>query len=326
MITELRNLPAPAKLNLFLHVTGRRDDGYHLLESAFELIDLCDSIDLLRRQDGLIELARPIEGIDPQTNLVLRAAQALRRFAAPSAGVTIGLRKVIPMGGGLGGGSSDAATVLLGLNRLWEMNLSLVQLAEIGLTLGADVPVFVWGRSAFGTGIGEQLRTLELPIRQYLVVQPPVSVPTARIFSAPELTRNSKPLKIEGFSRGCSSVKDCTAPASSPMTVSPTSSIGRAITKGRNDLQAVAEQLYPPVRFALEALRRSVRAVGMDAGQVRMSGSGACIFVPVEGSAIAQAVRERMNGESARAESGRYGKGRSWVVNSLARHPLHRGG
>jgi 4-diphosphocytidyl-2-C-methyl-D-erythritol kinase len=325
MITELRNLPAPAKLNLFLHVTGRRNDGYHVLETAFELIDLCDSIDLLRRDDGRIELASPIEGIDPQTNLVLRAAQVLRPFAAASAGVTIGLRKLIPMGGGLGGGSSDAATVLLGLNRLWEMNLSLGQLAEIGLTLGADVPVFIWGRSAFGTGIGEQLRSIELPIRQYLVVQPPVSVPTQRIFNAPELTRNSKPLKIEGFSQGSASVHGCSASSNGPMTASRRSSIGRAITSGRNDLQAVAEQLYPPVRMALEALRRAVRAVGMNAGQVRMSGSGACIFVPIEGAAIAQAIRERMNSESVRAELRQYGKGRSWVVNSLPRHPLNRG-
>ncbi len=330
MITELRNLPAPAKLNLFLHVTGRRDDGYHLLETAFELIDLCDSIDLLRRADNRIELASPIKGIDPHTNLVLRAAHALRRFAGTSAGVTIGLRKVIPMGGGLGGGSSDAATVLLGLNRLWEMNLSLSQLAEIGLTLGADVPVFVWGRSALGTGIGEQLRAIELPIRQYLVLQPPVSVPTERIFNAPELTRNSKPLKIEGFSRNSPSNNHCVALSSSPgtrsaMTVSRTSSIGRAVTRGRNDLQAVAEQLYPPVRFALETLRRSVRAVGMDAGQVRMSGSGACIFVPIEGPALAQAIRDRMSSESVRAGFGQYGKGQSWVVNSLPCHPLHRG-
>ncbi len=311
MITELRNLPAPAKLNLFLHVTGQRSDGYHLLETAFEMIDLCDTIDLHAREDGLITLLSPTEGIEPHNNLVVRAAQALARMPEAQAGtrigtgtgVAIGLHKRIPIGGGLGGGSSDAATVLLGLNRLWNLQLSPTRLAEIGLSLGADVPFFLYGRSALGTGIGEQLRPIELPIRQYLLVQPAVSVPTARIFQAPELTRNSKPLKIEGFSQ-----------------------IEQAISDGKNDLQPVVEMMYPQVKLALRALRRSVLAVRLDPGQVRMSGSGACVFVPLDHPRTASSLMNRIRQDSQTAAGGQAGQllteSRAWVVNSLSRHPL----
>jgi 4-diphosphocytidyl-2-C-methyl-D-erythritol kinase len=194
MTAELLALPAPAKLNLFLHVTGRRDDGYHLLETVFELIDLADSIDLRLRMDAQILRTDPLPGVDPESDLTVRAARLLAAESGCRFGVEIGLTKRIPMGGGLGGGSSDAATVLLGLNRLWGLGWPRTRLAALGVRLGADVPVFVEGRTAYATGIGEALQAIDLPTRHYVVVAPPVNVPTGEIFTAPELTRNTKPL------------------------------------------------------------------------------------------------------------------------------------
>src|SRR5690606_7390663 len=180
-IPALQDLPAPAKLNLFLHVTGRRDDGYHLLQTVFRFIDLQDTIHLTRRDDGQILRMTPIPGVPPEQDLMVRAARWLQAHSGSRWGVEIRIDKHIPMGGGLGGGSSNAATVLLGLNRLWALDLPREALAEGGRQLGADVPVFIMGHNAFAEGVGEQLQPIVLPERWYVVIQPDASVPTAEI-------------------------------------------------------------------------------------------------------------------------------------------------
>ena len=197
-------LPAPAKLNLMLRVVGRRTDGYHLLQTVFQFIDYCDWIELAARHDGRICLANPLPGVPAESDLTVRAASLLRATAGDvSLGADIKVEKNLPMGGGLGGGSSDAATTLLGLNSLWNLGLSLEALAEIGLRLGADVPVFVRGYAAWGEGVGEKLIPLpELPEPWYVVICPPCHVATGAIFSSDDLTRDSKPITIADFSAG----------------------------------------------------------------------------------------------------------------------------
>ena len=234
--------PAPAKLNLFLHVVGRRADGYHLLQSVFRLIDRADIVHLELRDDGRVVRDGNLPGVPEDRDLTVRAACLLQEHAPAGAGVSIRLDKVLPMGGGLGGGSSDAATVLLALNRLWQVNLPRETLQRLALQLGADVPVFVFGQTAFAEGVGEILRPLSAPPAWYVVLMPPVQVPTAAIFAAPELTRNSPPLKIARFSAGM----------------------------GHNDLQPVVVSRYPEVARHLEWLGQF--------GEARMTGSGACVF------------------------------------------------
>ena len=239
-------LPAPAKLNLFLHVVGRRPDGYHLLQTAFRMLDRSDTLRFLPREDGQVRLARLLPGVPEESDLCVRAARLLQADSGTRQGVTIDLDKHLPMGGGLGGGSSDAATVLLALNRLWDLNLPRQRLQELALTLGADVPFFVFGQSAFAEGVGEDLQPLVLPPAWYLVVEPPVSVPTAEIFSDQALTRNTEIIRMPTF---------------------PAGGNGQI---GRNDLEPVACKRYPQVAKALEWLMRH--------GEARMSGSGACVF------------------------------------------------
>jgi 4-diphosphocytidyl-2-C-methyl-D-erythritol kinase len=234
--------PAPAKLNLFLHVVGRRPDGYHLLQSVFVLIDRADSVHLELRDDGQVVRENDLPGVAADDDLTVRAARLLQPHAPAGSGVSIRLDKVLPLGGGLGGGSSDAATVLLALNRLWQVDMPREALQKLALQLGADVPVFVFGQAAFAEGVGEILRPVSVPPAWYVVLMPPVSVPTAAIFAAPELTRNSPPLKIARFSAGM----------------------------GRNDLQPVVVSRYPEVARHLEWLARFSEA--------RMTGSGACVF------------------------------------------------
>lgn len=234
--------PAPAKLNLFLHVTGRRPDGYHLLETVFRFIDCADTLRFWPRADRDIRLLDPLPGVEPEQDLCVRAARLLQAEAGIDAGVDIGLDKRIPMGGGLGGGSSDAATVLLALNRLWGLHWPRARLQALGLRLGADVPVFLFGRSAFGTGIGEHLQPVDLPPAWYLVLVPPTPVSTARVFSDPELTRNSDPIKIRRFSAW----------------------------PGRNDLEPVVCRQHPDVARHLRWLRQFVPA--------GVTGSGGCVF------------------------------------------------
>lgn len=292
MLIELRHLPAPAKLNLFLHVTGRRADGYHLLETVFQLIDLSDSVHLQRLDDARIERIAPLPGVAPEDDLTVRAARRLAAASGCTLGVRITLDKRIPMGGGLGGGSSDAATVLLGLNRLWGLHWSRAELAELALGLGADVPVFVRGDNAYATGIGERLRPVPLPPRVFVVVAPGVAVATAGIFSAPELTRSTTPIKIDSLSRD------------------------RSGFPGRNDLQPVVLSRHPRVAKALHALEQAAHSVGLDAGMARMTGSGACLFLPVQNTALGLEIVSKL-------PAGRQANGlKAWVVRSLDRHPL----
>lgn len=247
------NWPAPAKLNLFLHVVGRRADGYHLLQTVFRFIDRADQLRFSPRSDGEIVLAQPIPGVPPETDLTVRAARLLQQTTGCRQGATIHLDKRLPMGGGLGGGSSDAATVLLALNHLWQTGLSRSALEKIGLALGADVPVFVHGRNTFAEGVGESFTDLELPAATYLVLHPPVHVPTAAIFGAPELKRDT--------------------PAITPGRWQP--------GVGHNDLEPVAGARFPLVAQYLDWLKQR-------APQAMMTGSGACVFASFPTQAVAE--------------------------------------
>ncbi len=257
-----RAWPAPAKLNLFLHVVGRRTDGYHLLQTVFRFIDLADTLRFAPREDGRIVLATPTPGVPPEQDLVVRAAEKLKvgagGTASPGLGATIHLDKRIPMGGGLGGGSSDAATTLIALNRLWGCGLSHERLQAIGLTLGADVPIFIHGRNCFAEGVGEHFTDLAVPEAWYLLTMPDVAVPTAEIFHSPTLRRNT--------------------PAMNPADWRP--------GVGHNDLEPVACALYPEIARHLAALRRS--------GDARMTGSGACCFVEFPDAASAETARRQL--------------------------------
>jgi 4-diphosphocytidyl-2-C-methyl-D-erythritol kinase len=250
--------PAPAKLNLFLHVVGRRADGYHLLQSVFRLIDRADTVHLALRDDGRVVREHDLPGVPETHDLTVRAARLLQAYAPPGAGVSIRLDKVLPMGGGLGGGSSDAATVLLALNRLWQINLPRETLQRLALQLGADVPVFVFGQTAFAEGVGEILYAVDAPAAWYLVLTPPVEVPTAAIFAAAELTRDTPALKIAPFSAGM----------------------------GHNDLQPVVVSRYPEVARHLDWLGQF--------GDARMTGSGACVFAAFGTEAAAREVLARL--------------------------------
>jgi len=250
--------PAPAKLNLFLHVVGRRSDGYHLLQTVFRFIDLSDVLHFQPRDDGRIVLATPIPGVPDEQNLVVRAAETLRKVGAGETaitGVTIHLDKHIPMGGGLGGGSSDAATVLLALNHLWQLGLDRVQLQQIGLALGADVPVFVHGHATFAEGVGELFSDVPVGDAWYLLTMPDVLVPTAEIFRSPFLNRNTPAILPAEWCEGT----------------------------GHNDLEPVACALFPEVARHLELLRSF--------GDARMTGSGACCFVAFDSRHAAETAR-----------------------------------
>ena len=236
---------APAKLNLFLHVTGRRGDGYHTLESLFVLIDLADRLELTDRDDDAIVRANDVAGVAVADDLALRAAHALRAATGAARGVTIGLDKRIPLGGGLGGGSSDAASVLLALNRLWSLALPRSELARIGARLGADVPFFLGEGAALARGIGDVLTPVSVPTTWAALAMPRVHVATGAVFASPRLTRSTASAKIDVFSEGY----------------------------GVNDLEAVAAAQFAPVRDALQALRRA-------SPSARMTGSGACVFAP----------------------------------------------
>jgi 4-diphosphocytidyl-2-C-methyl-D-erythritol kinase len=235
--------PAPAKLNLFLHLVGRRDDGYHLLQTVFQLLDWGDEVRLRVRDDGAIRRVDPLPGVADEADLGVRAASALKDASGCGLGAEIAIDKRVPIGGGLGGGSSDAATVLVALNALWNTGLDEDALATIGARLGADVPVFVRGRSAWAEGVGEILAPLALPERWYLVVDPGVSVPTRELFQVPELTRNSPQLTIPLFVSGA-----------------PTGNAFLPVVRGR----------FPAVAAALDWLRPF--------GEARLSGSGGCVF------------------------------------------------
>jgi len=275
--------PAPAKLNLFLHVLGRRGDGYHLLQTVFQLIDWHDEVGIELDAQGRMERLDRIAGVDESSDLCLRAAKLLAAFATEqlgrsggSLGARIALRKQLPIGAGLGGGSSDAATVLLVLNRLWGLQLGRAPLTRIAIQLGADVPFFLCGRNAIGEGIGDRLTPIDLLPSWYVVLIPPVSIPTTRIFNSPELTRDTKAIKILPFFQGL----------------------------GRNDLEEVVCAESPQVAAHLGWLKKHVAGA-------RMTGSGSCVFAPMPSRVEAEAVLEQL-------PQGMRGR----VVQGLDRHPL----
>jgi 4-diphosphocytidyl-2-C-methyl-D-erythritol kinase len=251
--------PAPAKLNLFLHIVGRREDGYHLLQTAYQLLDWGDEVRLRVREDGEIRRIDPLPGVPDDLDLGVRAARALKRESGCRLGADIAIEKRVPIGGGLGGGSSDAATVLVALNALWDTNLDDDALAEIAISLGADVPVFVRGTSAWAEGIGERLTRLDLPERWYVVVDPGVSVPTRELFQVPELTRNSPQLTIPLFASGVA-----------------TGNAFEPVVRGR----------FPAVAAALEWLGRH--------GEARLSGSGGAVFATVDSCEAGEAILAKM--------------------------------
>lgn len=236
------SLPAPAKVNLFLHITGRRSDGYHDLETLFQLLDFGDQLDFEVLPTEEIHLTSNIAGVDANDNLVVRAARSLQAKTGCTLGAKIVLNKVLPLGGGIGGGSSDAATTLLALNHLWDLYLSDDELAEIGLELGADIPVFTRGKTAFAQGVGENLHPVEIPEQWFLVITPQVLVSTGKIFTHPELTRDSAPIRIPPL----------------------------AVEGGRNDCQAVVEMLYPEVAETRNWMQQFAPAF--------MTGTGASLF------------------------------------------------
>jgi 4-diphosphocytidyl-2-C-methyl-D-erythritol kinase len=257
-----RDWPAPAKLNLFLHVTGRRADGFHELQTVFQFLDWGDSLDFTITDDGHVRRENDVAEVEESRDLAVRAAIALQRQADVPHGVRIHLRKQVPLGAGLGGGSSDAATTLVALNHLWGINLPRERLIAMGARLGADVPVFVGGGAAWAEGIGERLTPVEPPESWYVVVTPPVHISTAQVFADPQLTRNSRPITIRDFREG----------------------------RARNDLEPVVCRRYPVVAEALNWLAERL-------GAARMTGSGASVFAPVENQGDGQRLLARLPGE-----------------------------
>ncbi len=290
--TRLHGCPAPAKLNLFLHVTGRRADGYHLLQTVFQLVDHGDLLDVDLRDDDLILRTTDLPGVPQAQDLIVRAlhllqAEHARRHGRVPRGISVAIDNRLPMGGGLGGGSSDAATALMAANYLWQSGLSQTELMALALPLGADIPFFIFGETAFAEGVGESLQPVATPECWYVVIEPGVAVPTAAIFSSDRLTRNTKPVRIADFSSHL---------------MSRTESGGF----GRNDLQAVAVSLFPPVAQAIDWLSAY--------GDARMTGSGACVFCAFASESEA----DRVLGDVPRAANG----WTAWKARSLARHPM----
>lgn len=281
-LAQTFSYPAPAKLNLFLHVVGRRADGYHQLQTLFRFIDLSDTLHFTLRKDGAVVRLNAVEGVPEEQDLCVRAARLLQQESGCKLGVEIRLEKRIPMGGGLGGGSSDAATTLLALNKLWKLGFTRTRLMQLGLTLGADVPVFIFGENAFAEGVGEQLQAFPLPDAWFVVLSPPVHVPTMQIFTHPELTRDTNSITIRALPIG-----------------------QRFATVGwlGNDLQAVACKLYPEVADYLAILSKFAPA--------RMTGSGACVFAEFDSEVAAQDVLQQLPT-----------KIKGFVARGLAQHPL----
>ena len=252
------SLPAPAKLNLFLHITGRRANGYHELQTLFQFLDYGDTLHFSLRDDDQLNLLTALAGVDAEDNLIIRAARLLREASGCQLGADIRLDKILPMGGGIGGGSSDAATTLLGLNQLWQTGLSLEQLAELGIRLGADVPVFVHGKAAWAEGVGEKLTPVELDEPWFLVVAPACHVSTAEIFSDQRLTRDTSPITLAAFRE-----------------------VG-----GRNDCLPVVTTRYPEIRNTLILLNKYCEA--------KMTGTGSCLFGAFQNEREADKVRARL--------------------------------
>jgi 4-diphosphocytidyl-2-C-methyl-D-erythritol kinase len=288
-LTSLHGCPAPAKLNLFLHVTGRRADGYHLLQSVFQLIDQSDTLDFDLRDDDRIVRVNDVPGVPEEQDLIVRALRALqaeveRRHGKLPPGIDVRIDKRLPMGGGLGGGSSDAATALMAANYLWQAGLGDAELMALGLPLGADIPFFLFGETAFAEGVGEALQAVPGPDCWYVVIEPGVAVPTVAIFTAPDLTRNTKAVTVADF-------------------LERNSGSQGLVGFGKNDLQDVATRLFPPVAEAVEWLSGY--------GAARMTGSGACVFSAFSTEQEAEQVLTQAPA-----------KWKAWKARSLTKHPM----
>jgi 4-diphosphocytidyl-2-C-methyl-D-erythritol kinase len=285
----LHQCPAPAKLNLFLHVVGRRPDGYHLLQSVFQLIDRSDTLHFDLRDDDRIVRTTEVPGVAEEQDLIVRALRALqadyaRRHGRLPPGISVAIEKRLPMGGGLGGGSSDAATALMAANHLWQAGLTDAELIALGLPLGADIPFFLFGETAFAEGVGEALQAVPGPDCWYVVIEPGVAIPTVAIFTAPDLTRDTKAITISDFSRR------------------HVESNG-LISFGKNDLQDVAARVFPPVAEAIEWLGGY--------GAARMTGSGSCVFCAFSTEQEAERVLTQVPD-----------RWRAWKAKALQRHPM----
>lgn len=285
MASTLNDCAAPAKLNLFLHINGRRPDGYHLLQTVFQLLDYGDKLHFRVRDDDVIRRTTEVQGVPQEADLIVRAARLLQATAGERAarlGADIAIDKRLPMGGGLGGGSSDAATTLIALNHLWQAGLTRTELMALGLKLGADVPFFIFGENAFAEGVGEALAPVRTPDCWYVVLEPGVSVPTATIFSDPELTRNTKLVTITDFP-------------------------GTLTGLGKNDLQDVATKLFQPVAQTIDWLRQY--------GDARMTGSGACVFC---------AFSQEHEADEVILAASKTGQPhwKAWKAKAIERHPL----
>lgn len=286
---SLHGCLAPAKLNLFLHVTGRRADGYHLLQTVFQMLDHGDTLDFDLRHDGAVVRTTELPGVPAGQDLVVRALHLLQqayagRHGRPAPGIDVAIHKILPMGGGLGGGSSDAATALIAANHLWQAGFTQDELMALALPLGADVPFFIFGETAFAEGVGEHLQAVAGPDVWFVVIEPGVAVPTPAIFSAVGLTRDTKAVTISDFSRHLTASMGLTG-------------------FGKNDLQVVAVTLFPQVAQALDWLQQY--------GDARMTGSGACVFCAFASEAEADQVLVAMTGVW-----------KGWKARSLKQHPL----
>lgn len=258
-MTAPLTLPAPAKLNRMLHIVGRRKDGYHTLQTLFQIIDLSDSLTFIARDDGIIHLIDEVNGVSHDDNLIVRAARLLQQASGTHLGATLSIEKQLPMGGGLGGGSSNAATVLVGLNHLWQLGFSFDELARLGLQLGADVPVFVHGHSAWAEGVGEQLTSVTLDIPWFVIIHPGISVSTPSVFQDPQLTRDSRPITMARALQG-------------------------GALEWRNDCEAVVKKRYPLIAEAFHWLEQYAPS--------RLTGTGACLFAAFDTPERAQAIAQ----------------------------------
>jgi 4-diphosphocytidyl-2-C-methyl-D-erythritol kinase len=292
---DFQSFLAPAKINLFLHITGQRADGYHLLQTVFRLLDFYDTIQLKPTLDSAIKRVNDISGVPAEQDLCVRAAKLLQQYSQCPLGVEIMVEKRIPMGGGLGGGSSDAATVLMALNRLWQLNLSRAELLSLGLKLGADVPFFIYGTNAWAEGVGEQLQTISLKEAYYLVLTPNVHVSTAQIFANKQLTKNAIPKTMSDFSRASNSVV-------------PNSANDNSNTEFTNQLEKVVCNDYPAVSACLTWLKQF--------GDARMSGSGASVFLEVANEKIANEIWQQKPKELLGFSV------QGFVAKGLNQHPL----
>jgi len=261
-VTQLK-LPSPAKINLFLHVVGRRKDGYHQLQTAFQFLDFSDQMVFTLRDDSKIKLLTPIVGVADDDNLIVRAAKLLQTHTGCKFGANIQIEKQIPMGAGLGGGSSNAATTLIALNNLWKININRFDLIKLGTQLGADVPIFLYGHAAWAKGIGEIFTPVQLPEPWYCVVIPPCHTSTQRIFSDPLLSRNTAPSTVENF-------------LNSP----------QPLLYGQNDCQPISCKLYPEIAQALQWLEQFAPA--------KMTGTGSCVFASFSNYAKASSVLKQL--------------------------------